>query len=103
MILKIGPQRELGSVPHHCLYIFASRTRVHVPFGTSFASHAHMHAHESGNTFMFIGTRFCLPFLPNCCKCDIITVDDRLFPKGSKETAYLANKLQKDFQKIRFF
>ena len=49
---------------------------------------------------MFIGTRFSLPFLPNCCMCDIITVDDRLLPKGSKETAYLANKQPKAFQKI---
>ena len=27
--------------------LFASRTRAHIPFGTSFASHAHMHAYES--------------------------------------------------------
>ena len=52
---------------------------------------------------MFIATRFCLPFLSNCCKCDIITVDDRLLRKRSKETAYLANKSQKLYQKISFF
>ena len=67
--------------------LFASRTRARVPFGTSFASHAY----ESAYAFMFIATRFCHPFLPNCCKCDIITVDDRLLRKRSKETAYHAN------------
>ena len=44
--------------------LFASRTRALVPFGTSFASHAHAHAYESAYAFMFIATRFCLPFLP---------------------------------------
>ena len=82
--------------------LFAFRTRARVPFGTSFVSHAHVHAYESVNAFMFIATRFCLPFLPNCCKCDIITVDDRLLRKRSKETAYLANKPQKPYQKISF-
>ena len=62
-----------------------------------------MHAYESAYAFMFIATRFCLLFLPNCCKCDIVTVDDRLFRKCSKETAYLANKPQKPYQKIPRF
>ena len=80
--------------------LFTFRTRARVPFGTYFASHAHEHAYESAYIFMFIATRFCLSFLPNCCKCDIITVDDRLLRKRSKETAYLENKPRKPYQKI---
>ena len=83
--------------------LFTPRTWARVPFGASFTSHAHVHACESAHAFMFIPTRFCLLFLPKCCKCDIITVDDRLLRKRSKETAYLANKPQKPYQKIPRF
>ena len=98
-LLLNGKYFKYRSAKQTCGYrimpLFACRTRARVPFGTSFASHAHVHAYESAYAFMFIATRFCLPFLPNCCKCDIITVDDRLLRKRSKETAYLENKPQK--------
>ena len=49
-LLKIGPQSEhVGTAS--CLYIFASRTRAHVPFGTLFTSHAYVHAYESAYAF----------------------------------------------------
>ena len=88
---------------YHIMPLFTPRTWARVPFGASFASHAHGHAYESAHAFMFIATRFCLLFLPKCCKCDIIIVDDRLLRKRSKESAYLANKPQKPYQKIPRF
>ena len=71
----LGPQSEHVATVS-CPYMFASRTRARVPFGTSFASHAYVHAYESAYAFIFIATRFCLPFLPNCCKCDIRDHDE---------------------------
>ena len=104
---KIGPQSEdtvsesrtsgYSLFRESCPYLHL------VPEPAFVLVHHLLHAYGSAYAFMFIATRFCLPFLPNCCKCDIITVDDRLLRKRSKETAYLANKPQKPYQKIRFF
>ena len=104
---KIGPQSEdtvsesrtsgYSLFRESCPYLHL------VPEPAFVLVHHLLHAYGSAYAFMFIATRFCLPFLPDCCKCDIITVDDRLLRKRPNETVYLANRPQKPYQKIRVF
>ena len=101
--IKIGPQSEHGgsaSSSYLHLKTEPALLLVHRLLVMRTYMRTRVHTHY---TFIFIPTRCCLPFLPNCCKCDIITVGDRLLRKRSKEKNNLANKPQKPYQKIRFF
>ena len=75
LYLKIGPQSEhVGTASCPYLHLVPEPAFLlvhHLPV-------MRMCMRTGVHTHLCLLPRGFVPFLPNCCKCDIITVDDRL-------------------------